>query len=48
VMALGQVTDLGGFNGIRRRAGVAKFGHKNSSHRPPLKTTFIEEYNISA
>jgi hypothetical protein len=38
VVALGQLTDLGGFGGIRRGAGVAEFGHKNPSPCPPLKS----------
>jgi hypothetical protein len=38
VVAVGQFTDLGGFNRIRRGAGVAEFGHKSSSHRQALKS----------
>jgi hypothetical protein len=38
VVALGQLADLSGFGGIARGAGVAKFGHKPSSHRQSLKS----------
>jgi hypothetical protein len=47
VTALSQFKDLGGFGRIGRGASVAEFGHKNLSHRPPLKSTSIEECSTS-
>jgi hypothetical protein len=36
VVALGQLTDLGGFVGVGRGAGLAEFGHRNPFPPPAL------------
>jgi hypothetical protein len=47
VMALGQLTDLGGFYRIRRGAGVAVFGHRKLFPAArPLNQTSIEERSM--